>query len=941
MAKGAAREVYDFLMSIDYGFCHGPVDSINQVWVKDKPIWCGWELGRTDIDVKLPKLFGGDDAEGGCVGTVEAYFGTDDQMSSDELAGRVGRTAATMPGYRGLCHLFFRGNGGKGFRWSSNNPYLPPVKANVTRIPQGVSPLYATIMPPIGIAEDGSFIPATVEIPSGAATEFRAGNLPITSGSPFAWSDVNAPKVDLQVDLGMTQTQIDAASAAGKLLALASVSGNCVSVFDNNVAEQADLYVQVAFFPDDGTGNPNYSAAITSPDGNLAQSGTGGGFGLLTASVNCRVPPGARFVGYRSNIALWSPFSATFIDITRQRGIDYPSFEYSHCVPDGSLGTLPDANPANVIYECMVNPEWGRGEDPALVDTASFDAAAQLFHAEFLGVSFGWYRQAEIESLIQDMLTHTNSLLFQNPATGLWTLKPLRGDYSTVGIRTLDASNCTIQNPKRRLWGDTVNEIVVTYTDPQTEQEATVVAHDLGNIAIQGGVISEARNYYALRNPWIAQRVAERDVAESGYPLFSCQVVTDRRFWDVNPGDVLFFSWPHENITNMIVRVMDVDRGTSLDRKITINIVEDIFSIEKTVFGSPQESLWVTDRVRPADMPYKTAVTAPLPSLVRNGLTVADIDSGYPEVGVMLMVDQDPEPLDVQANTVVTKANGSSAIEGVKTFPVARSATLTSALVPEAASVIPASIVSGIFLGEEGPGDMMMLGAGEYPSEIIMLDTYDSILDEWTVVRGVWDTVPLAWPIGARIWFFPDSSLRSDPVSRAGGETVTYWFLPRTSEGTLAISQATPVTYVASERPHMPFRPANCQIDGTGFLGVDYSFGTLGAAPPATVTATWAERNRTLEDSVVLRWTEPTVTPEAGQTTVLRFLSVDGTFSHEIVGLTGTSYTIPIADFGPLDIGFLEFVSDKSGIRSWTGIRIPFDIRQGGYGQNYGASYGP
>lgn len=941
MGKGAAREVYDFLMSIDYGLCHGPVDSVNQVWVKDKPIWCGRAQTRTDFDVNQPALFGGDDAEGGCVGVVEAYVGADDQVASDELAGRVGRTSATMPGYRGIAHLFFRGKASNGFRWSSNNPYLPPAKASLTRIPKGLSTLNATIMPPIGIAEDGSFIPATWQVASGSTLSFRATDLPISALGPWAWGDANTRTVDLVTDLGLTQAQINAAAAAGSLRAMVLVKGDCVNNVDHNAPEQGELFAEIGFFPDDGTGNPDLTTELVSQDGGPAQEGSDAGFGPLEAAANCRIPANTRFVKYRAHIFLWSPFTSTFINIVRERGVDYPSVEYSHCVPDGTLGTLPDANPAHVIYECLVNAEWGRGEDPALINTTSFNAAAQTYYDEFMGISFGWFRQSSVEDVVQDVLTHTSSLLFQDPATGLWELKPLRDDYSTVGIRTLDPSNCRMQNPKRRLWGETVNEIVVTYTDPQTEQEATVVAHNLGNIAIQGGVISDTRNYYAFRNPWIAQRAAERDVAEAGYPLFSCQIVTDRRFWNVKPGDVLFLSWPEDNITNMVVRVTEIDRGSSLDRKITLNVTEEIFSVEKTVYGTPQGSLWTTDRTYPADMPYKAAVTAPLPTLVRNGVAVTDVDAAYPEVGALLLADQVPRPLDIEAHTAVTKTNGAVVVESVTTFPVARSAALPSALVPETASLIPGSLVSGIFLGQEGAGDLLMLGDAEFPSEIVMLDTFNAGTGEWSVVRGVWDTVPLDWAAGTRLWQFPDSSLRSDPIIRAGGEVVAYWFLPRTSEGRLAIANAVQVDYTASDRPHLPFRPANCQLDGNGFNGVDYSYFTLAGPPPATVTATWSGRNRTTEDSIALRWTDATVAPEAGQTTVLRILAADGSFSHEITGLTGTSYAIPIASFDPVDVGFVEFVSDKGGLRSWAGFRLPFDLRQGGYGLNYGANYGP
>lgn len=102
-------QVYDFLMSVDYGLCIGPVDALNQVWIKDKPIFCGGGYGRCDIEIDLPNLFGGDDAEGGVRGILEFYPGTETQTASAQLASRWGLESGSAPGYRGLAHIFLRG----------------------------------------------------------------------------------------------------------------------------------------------------------------------------------------------------------------------------------------------------------------------------------------------------------------------------------------------------------------------------------------------------------------------------------------------------------------------------------------------------------------------------------------------------------------------------------------------------------------------------------------------------------------------------------------------------------------------------------------------------------------------------------------------------------------------------------------------------------------
>ena len=140
-----------------------------------------------------------------------------------------------------------------------------------------------------------------------------------------------------------------------------------------------------------------------------------------------------------------------------------------------------------------------------------------------------------------------------------------------------------------------------------------------------------------------------------------------------------------------------------------------------------------------------------------------------------------------------------------------------------------------------------------------------------------------------------------------------------------------------TERPFAPFRPANCQLEGEGFGGV-----VVREAPfPTEIEATWATRNRTTEDQVSVRWTEGNVTPEDGQTTVLRILTDTGELHDEITDLPGSAYTISVASLPPGLEGYIEFMSERDGIRSIKGARRYFDIRPPlGYGLAYGLGYG-
>lgn len=929
MGKKGGFPVFDFLYSIDYGVCHGPVDSFNEVWVKDKRVFCGTVNSRQDVNVNLPDLFGGAQGEGGCVGEIECYVGSDPQTASDELASRMALTPSTAPGYPGIAHLFFRGldGTGTGFRWTSQNPYLPKPKASVTRLSKTLSDSFKSIFP---FKEfDGNGKPVAYANVYNAAPET---NLYVPG------FDIDGPNViDLSSYSGVDYSRIDAG--------LGWVSARLLVEAENSFGEATSMVINVIInqFKDSN------GVTLTQDNATYPYSASGTDTALsFEAHAYGPIPPGARSFTLNLEIRPFVPLGTTvtsailYFDASYYAGEPTPEADLdAHCDVEGAgLARLPNANPAHVIHEIMVNDEWGKGEPVANMDVDSFMAAAETYYTELFGIAFIWVDEDDIDNVIQQVVSHTNSAFFQDPQTGKWKLKPLRDDYDAAAAPLLDPTNCVAKDRKRRAWGEIENQITVEYTDPVTEKVATVTAHNLSSIAIQGGVRAGTREFPMIRDPYLAQVVAEREVRSAGYPLFSCVLETDRSFWTVNPGDVVRFTWPEDGISEMVLRVMQTDRGSRRDGKITLHCVEDVFSHEQTTYALPQKTKWVSDRTLPTPLDAELAMTVPLPVLMRNGIAVDDLDAAYPSVNAMFLgSDASPGVIDIQAHTDVVKPNGSTVTEAVATFPPTRSATTGAILVPEAASTLPKALVAslGIHPTTSQGGEFLLLGDSEGAHEIVMLDSYDGGAEEWTIARGIYDTLPGAWPVGTRVWRFHTSSLRLEAQERAAGENVTYRFLPRTSEGRLPYASAADIAYTATERPHLPFRPADCQLDGAGFGILDYTL----TGTPATVTATWANRNRTMEDALALRWDDANATPEAGQTTVLRILDESGTEQNEITGLTGTSHDITSAEFSGVEFGFVEFLSERDGLRSRVGARRAFDFRQGGYGQNYGNYYGP
>jgi hypothetical protein len=80
----------------------------------------------TRISVNAPTLFGGELDEGGVVGDIDIFHGTESQLESDYLATTWG---ATPPAFRGLCYAVVRK------LYQGNSPYMKRIAFAVERCP--------------------------------------------------------------------------------------------------------------------------------------------------------------------------------------------------------------------------------------------------------------------------------------------------------------------------------------------------------------------------------------------------------------------------------------------------------------------------------------------------------------------------------------------------------------------------------------------------------------------------------------------------------------------------------------------------------------------------------------------------------------------------------------------------------------------------------------
>lgn len=575
------------------------------------------------------------------------------------------------------------------------------------------------------------------------------------------------------------------------------------------------------------------------------------------------------------------------------------------------------ANPAGIIYETMVNREWGMGVPGSLLNTASFTSAAATLNSEGFGLAMLWHRQESAEDFISTVLAHIDASLAFDPFTGQFRLKLIRGDYDVEDVPVVDPSNAQLESFDRSGWGETINEINVKWTNPVTEKEEVVTVHDTANISIQGGgSVSETRDFYGIRTANLALRVATRELLTASSAMARAQVAVNRDAWRVLPGDPVLLRWDPYGIDQLPMRVLNVDYGAPGSSRIRISLIEDIFGMPETSYVTSPGSAWVNPSREPEPLTHAAVFSLPFYLAVQRTGEI-DVESAPTDVDVAVMVGAHDLPGHFNFDVVQSQPNSQGVLEWVvqTTADMAARGLLPAALPRESSSTfVPAGLTGG---GSLLSGVVGWIGPFDSTGELVHVTGYDIETGQVTVNRGVLDTVPAAWDAETPIWFLPGAALGIVPEEQAVNQGVSLRGLPRTALDVLPLSAASSVGAVMSGRLHRPYRPGRFRVDGQVWPAPDFM-------PEFPLLVQWNRRNRLTETAIISAWESGAVTPEDGTTyeVVLFGEMLDGTrteFHREDLG-NASNYTIDL-DVTPPPVGHPYLVVQvwamRDGLRSW------------------------
>jgi Putative phage tail protein len=559
-----------------------------------------------------------------------------------------------------------------------------------------------------------------------------------------------------------------------------------------------------------------------------------------------------------------------------------------------------DANAVCVLYDIFRNEQWGGAMPAGLFDTASWLAAADTAYAEGLGISMSLATMG-LEEAVETVKKYLDAVVFEDPETGLITLKLVR-EADLTGAPTFGRSSISEVNISRLGWADIRNTVKVTFTDPTRNYETGgVMAQNSAAVSMTGGAQDvETRDTPGFTNRAIAQVVAERILRSVSYPLSKVELRGNRALAGLRPGSAFRLQWTRPTI-DAYYRVMRVEHGALGEATISINAVEDVFSAAAGTFTPPPDSGWVGEG-------GTLALPATVAALIEAPYHLARADTRTALYGAAA-----PSSAHTGWRAIVNGSTADQTIYGwMMHAPIAAAIPQWSAsgvLASLTLSVTAPASVQTPSAAQYDAGEALLLVDGELMAYRTVARNADGTTTFGTIARAVLDTVPAAHAVGARVIVLaslparPALGMTADGQVAIGAQTMT-------SSNTQDPIEAATSLMTTVSRAVRPYAPGALAVNGVVYGAGPHTY-------PATVT--WTPRSRAQVQ--VLDQLATGVTAEAGTSYTLEVYGADGTTLLSSHPTTGTSHVL--ADHGNM---VLALRSSRGGYDSLQVHRIAVTV---------------
>lgn len=246
-----------------------------------------------------------------------------------------------------------------------------------------------------------------------------------------------------------------------------------------------------------------------------------------------------------------------------------------------------DMNIINAIYLLLVQKFGALGIDPSRIDLVSFKAAQYTCHTESMGCSFVAADPRAGDEYIKQLLTIADAAVDEDPTDGLIKIKLVRADFDPNAIPEINRSNASkLLSFAAGGWSDVINRVRVDYTDRTTRavpndgiaaeyRDGSVFSPNQGNATVQGSVEELAISMPEVHFESLAKAIANRELAARSRPIMKFRAMCGRWARNLMRGQAVKVTWTNPDVSSLVFRVADVERGTLEDGEVAVDLIQD------------------------------------------------------------------------------------------------------------------------------------------------------------------------------------------------------------------------------------------------------------------------------------------------------------------------------------------------------------------------------
>lgn len=629
----------------------------------------------------------------------------------------------------------------------------------------------------------------------------------------------------------------------------------------------------------------------------------------------------------------------------------YPAkavIEMEGSAPEEGTRTIKAMNPAHIIYQCLTDPSWGRGLDPARIDSQSFRDAADKLYDEGFGLCLRWTRTNTIDQFVQLVIDHISGVLYPDKFSGLFVLKLLRYDYDVSTLPEYGTHNglLQIQEVTNASPAAIVNELVVKWHNPINNSASSTRVQNLAGQLSGGGSVSAELEYLGIPTATLANRVAQRDLKTSSTNLRRFRATADRRLWWIRPGSVIKVNEPTRGVGQLVLRVATVEDGVATDGTITFSAVQDMFSFNISTFTGVQPPTHQNPDFTPQAR-RQLVYEKPYVELNRE-YPLAEFQA-LPNTACVYSHHMDrATPLCQVFESTVQLLDNPEYFNRDNWGNFTPICTITGTIDYLTNTV---GYTEGDLMDEVIVGSYALI-----EEEFIKITGINEETRQLTFERGTIDTVPARHLAGNEIWFVPEDGT-SDLVNYAPGETLVLTGIPFTMRGGSMDDDLAPQSVLEMKyrffRPYPPgkvfwetlstpktnwFNPVVMRHDVGGTSEVDPSdpqAPPIYTEAPDFLTLSWAHRDRLLQADQLIRHQEDNIGPEPGtqyrievkdgEGTVVRSVTVSGTEWVYTYGMAENDLQLNMQASDPVPATITLFAI-RDTLLSWQGYTMFLNV---------------